>query len=236
MQMSLLLDTYLFIKVLEIHLVRADLVKCVEYITMKTEKLKIIADGSVVAIADAKKYNETLNNQTKWTWKQLNDFFLKTNRDHLIVFQTAREDEWIFEFLINQKTNETAFRQFEQSIEVSDENLYLVNWTDLTSSLQFENTKLPDKINEDLKIKIPNGFYKVTVKQLFDHDDDDYDSENKVSYVVELMSEPNNPSMHSEKIIWTEDFPNDDTYFLNDERNEFDDLLDQLLQKDKTIS
>ena len=50
------------------------------------------------------------------------------------------------------------------------------------------------------------------------------------------MSEPNNPSMHSEKIIWTQDFPNDDTYFLNDERNDFDDLLDQLLQKDKTIS
>jgi len=117
---------------------------------------------------------------------------IRLNRDHLIVFQTAWEDEWIFEFLINQKTNETAFRQFEQSIEVSDENLYLVNWTDLTSSLQFENTKLPDKINEDLKIKIPNGFYKVTVKQLFDHDDD-YDSENKVSYVVELISEPNNP-------------------------------------------
>nr|WP_314492604.1 hypothetical protein [uncultured Chryseobacterium sp.] len=177
---------------------------------MNTQKLKIIADGSIIAIANAKRYNETLKNHTNWTWKQINEFFLETNRDHLIVFQTAWDDEWVFEFLINQETKQTVFRQFEQSIEVTDENLYLVNWTDLTSSLQFENTKIPDKLNEDLKIKIANGFYKVTVKQLFDNDYYDYSSENKVSYVVELISEPNNPHIKAEKIIWTEDFPHDE--------------------------
>ncbi|ANF52227.1 hypothetical protein A0O34_17635 [Chryseobacterium glaciei] len=200
---------------------------------MSTQKLKIIADGSIIAIANAQRYNETLKNQTNWTWKHVNEFFLEANRDNLIVFVTAWEDEWIFEFLINEKTNQTAFRQFEQSIEVTDENLYLVNWTDLTSSLQFENTKIPDKINKDLKIKIPNGFYRVIVKQLFDNDNDDYSSENKVSYVVELISETDNPDIKTEKISWTEDFPNDNTSFLNDEPNELDDFLDQLLEKDK---
>ena len=199
---------------------------------MNVQQLKIIADGSITAIANAEKYNETLKNQTRWTWKQVNDFFLDTNRDHLIVFQTAWENEWIFEFMINETTTKTAFRQFEHSIEVTEENLYLVNWTDLTSSLQFENTQIPDKINKDLRIEIPNGFYKVTVKQLFDHDDYHYDSENKVSYIVELMSETDNPEIKAEKIIWTEDFPNDDTYFLNDTPNELDDFLNHLLEKD----
>ena len=201
---------------------------------MNAQKLKIIADGSIIAIANAKRYNEKLTNQTNWTWKQLNAFFLETNQDNLIVFETAWEDEWVFEFLINDNTNQTAFRQFEQSIEVTDEHLYLVNWTDITSSLQFENTTIPDKLNEDLKIKIPNGFYRVIVKQLFDNEDDAYDCESNVSYVVELMPELNNSNIRTDKIIWTENFPNDDTIFLNDEPSEVDDFLDQLLKKEKS--
>lgn len=137
-------------------------------------------------------------------------------------------DEWFFEFLINETTTKTAFRKFEKSIEVTDESLYLINWMDVTSSLQFRDTKIPDKINENLKIKIQNGFYKVIVKQLFDHND--YECENKISYVVELISETKNP-IRAEKIVWTEDFPNDENFFLKDEPNEFDDLLDQLIGK-----
>ncbi|MDQ0594829.1 hypothetical protein QFZ37_003198 [Chryseobacterium ginsenosidimutans] len=199
---------------------------------MSTQKLKIIADGSVIAIANAKKYNETLKNQTNWTWKQVNEFLLDTNKDNLIVFQTAWEDEWVFKFLINEKTDKPSFRQFEQSIEVTDERLYLANWTDLTSSLQFENTIIPDKTNENLQIKINNGFYKVIVKQLFDQDNYDYDGEDKVNYIVELMYEPDNPDIRTEKIIWSENFPNDNANFLNNKPNEFDDFLNQLL-KDK---
>ncbi len=198
---------------------------------MQTQKLNIIADGSIIAIANAEKYNETLKNQTSWTWKQFNQFILETNKDNLIVFETAWDDEWTFEFLINEKTNTPYFRQFEQSIEATDERLYLINWTDLTSSLQFENTKIPDATNEDLKIKIENGFYKVTVKQLFEPDNYDYNAENNVSYIVELISEPKNPDIRAEKIIWTEDFPDDDTYFLNDQPNEFDDLLDRFMNE-----
>lgn len=114
---------------------------------------------------------------------------------------------------------------------MTDEVVYLVNWTDLTSSLQFENTKIPDKINGNLKIKIENGFYKVIVKQLFDHNNYD-DWENRVSYVVEFMSESKNPDITVEKIIWTEDFPDDGTYFITDEPNEFDYFLDQIIEKD----
>lgn len=197
------------------------------------QQLKIIADGSIIAIADAKKYNQTLKNQTNWTWKQVNDFFLETNKDSLVVFEVAWGDEWGFEFLINETTTKTAFRKFEQCIEVTNESLFLINWTDLTSSLQFRDTKIPDKINENLKIKIENGFYKVIVKQLFDHNDYDYECGNKISYIVELISETENPDIRAEKIIWTKDFPNDETFFLKDEPNEFDDLLDELIGKDQ---
>ena len=200
---------------------------------MNTQKLKIITDGSIIAIANTKKYNETLSNQTNWTWRQLNNFILETNKDNLIVFDTAWENEWTVEFLINIETDKAYFRKFEQSIEVTDQKLYLINWTDLTTSLQFKDTKLPDEINKDLKFDIENGFYKVVVKQLFNPEDYEYEAENKINFIVELFSQSENPNVKADSIIWTEDFPNDDTVFLSYERNEFDDLLDKMINESK---
>ena len=200
---------------------------------MNTQKLNIIADGSIIAIANTKKYNETLSNQTNWTWKQFNNFILETNKENLIVFDTSWENEWTFEFLVDNETEKTYFRKFEQSIEVTDQKLYFINWTDLTSSLQFEDTKLPDELNKDLKIDLENGFYKVVIKQLFDPEDYEYDPENKINFIVEFFLQSENPNIQSEKIMWTEDFPNDETVFLSDERDEFDDLLDKMINESK---
>ena len=200
---------------------------------MNTQKLKIITDGSIIAIANTKKYNETLSNQTNWTWRQFNNFILETNKDNLVVFDTSWENEWTVEFLINIETDKAYFRKFEQSIEVTDQKLYLINWTDLTSSLQFEDTKLPDEINKDLKIDLENGFYKVVVKQLFNPEDYEYEAENKINFIVELFSQSENPNVKADSIIWTEDFPNDETVFLSDERDEFDDLLDKMINESK---
>ena len=200
---------------------------------MNTQKLNIIADGSIIAIANTKKYNETLSNQTNWTWRQFNNFILETNKDNLVVFDTSWENEWTVEFLINIETDKAYFRKFEQSIEVTDQKLYLINWTDLTSSLQFKDTKLPDEINKEIKFDIENGFYKVVVKQLFNPEDYEYEAENKINFIVELFSQSENPNVKADSIIWTEDFPNDDTVFLSDEQNEFDDLLDKMINESK---
>lgn len=116
---------------------------------------------SIIALANVQQYNATLSNQVNWTWRQLNDFLLNTNSDNLIVFDTGYEEEWTFEFLFNKETNKSYFRKFEQSIEITDERLYLVNWTDLTSSLQFEDTALPGKDDCNLFVKLGNGFYRL---------------------------------------------------------------------------
>ena len=193
------------------------------------KKLHVIADGSIIGIVNAQKYNQTLTNQQSWTWKEFHDFILETNTDHLIVFSTAWEAEWTIEFLIDERSSEHYFRKFERSIEVTDGSLYLINWTDLTSSLQFEDTKIPDEVNRDLIIDIKNGFYRVIVKELFDHKDDHYDPDNKTSYVVEMIYEVENPNLKGDKITWAEDIPNDDRIFISNECNEFDDLLDKMI-------
>ena len=193
------------------------------------KKLNVIADGSIIAIANAQKYNESLTFRQSWTWKQFHDFILITNTDHLIVFSTAWEDEWTVEFLINEQSGEAYFRKFEQSLEVTDGSIYLINWTDLTSSLQFENTKIPDACNKDLTIDVDNGFYRVIVKQLFDHEDHNYNPEDGTSYIVEMIYEVQNPDIKADAIIWAQDIPNDHTIFISGERDEFDELLDKMI-------
>lgn len=198
---------------------------------MTRQELKIIADGAILALANSAKFNETLNNKTNWTYRQFNDFILNKNKDNLIVFNTVWENEWMFQFLMNEESDQPYFRKFEQSIEVTGEELHLVSWTDLTSSLQFKNTPLPDKHHRDLKIKIDNGFYKVIVKQLSNPDHYEDMNDNPINFVVEMFLQSENPNIKANHIMWAEDFPNDDADFLNSQPNELDEFLSNLFIK-----
>ena len=197
----------------------------------RNQTLKIIDDDGLIAIVNAKSYNETLNFQENWTWKQLNDFILTKNRNNAIVFSTGREEEWNFEFFMEKESNKTFFRKFEQTIKVTNQSLYLVSWSDLTATLQFSDTTLPDSSNKDLKINVSNGIYRVVVKQLYDPEDIEYEAEDLTNFIVELFPEIYLINKSAEQITWTEDLPNDDTFFLDNEPNEFDELLNKFLQK-----
>ena len=199
----------------------------------KTQKLKIVDDDCMIAIVNADKYNSTLQpHREQWTWGELKEFLLKTNRTNLIIWQTGIEEEWTVE-IVKSPTRKKAFRQFEQFIEVSNEKLFLISWGDLTGTLQFEDAKLPNEWNKDLIIPLDNGTYRVTVKQLFDPEDYDYDPEGKVNF--ELCFEPQSEILSTlvDKIAWTEDesFGNEGDVFFSFERNEFDDLIEEMIAK-----
>jgi hypothetical protein len=197
------------------------------------QKLNIIADASILAIANTQKYNGTLNNQVNWTWKQFNHFIIDSNKNNMIVFDTAVENEYTFACLVNEVSDQAYFRKFEQSIEVTDNSLYLINWTDLTSSLQFKDALLPSELNKDLKINLKNGYYKAIVKQLFNPEEDEYDPDDKINFIIEFLIQSENPNLHPQKIMWADNFPNDESVFLSSERNEFDDLLDKMISESK---
>nr|WP_314495983.1 hypothetical protein [uncultured Chryseobacterium sp.] len=197
----------------------------------RIQKLKIIDDDGIIAIGNVKSYNEMLSFQETWTWKQLNDFISDKNYGNIIVFSTGREGEWTVEFLVNEESKKNCFRKSEHFIEVTDESLHLFSWGDLTSTLQFKDTVLPDPLNEKLKIKLRNGFYEVVVKQFFDPEDIEYDEENKTNFIIELFSKEHPMDTAKKQIAWAEDFPNDDRIFLSNEPDSFDDFLDELLKE-----
>ena len=200
----------------------------------KNKRLKIVDDDGMIALVNAKSYNENLAFREDWTWKQVNTFLLQTNKDFISVFETGMEEEWIVDYLIDEKSSQKYFRAFEHAIEVTDGCLFLASWSDITSSLQFKETYLPSQHNKDLKIELKNGFYHLKVKQLFDPEDYDYNPTNKVHFIIELSSQDSISNTPQKSIAWTHDFPNDDTLFLSSEKDtEMDDFLQQLFARDK---
>jgi len=198
----------------------------------RNQKIDIIDDDGIIALANIQTYNATLNFREKWTWRELNEHLLDKNKESLFVFSTGREDEWTLKFLINEESNKSFFRKTEQYLEVTDNVLYVISWGDLTCTLQFPDTLLPDDSNKDLKVKISNGLYRVVVKQLFDPEDYEYDAENKVNFIVELFLVKSTNKNKIESIVWTEDFPNDDTVFLSEEDRDTS-FIDQLINNRK---
>lgn len=134
---------------------------------------------------------------------------------------------------INKVCTTSYHRKFEQEIEITDNKLYLCTWSDIISTLQFEDATLPESTNEDLYINIPNGKYNVTVKELFDYQDEAYSPIGQVSYAVEFHSIERFHYNNQAAIYWTEAFPNDDSIMLDNSANEFDELIEKLIQDSK---
>ena len=199
----------------------------------KNQKIDIIDDDGIIAISNVSAYNATLSFRENLSWKELNEFILDKNKESLFVFATGSENEWTLKFLINEESNKPIFRKTEQFLEVTGNTLYVVSWGNLTFTLQFRDTLLPDKFNKDLKVKINNGLYRVVVKQLFDPEDYEYDAENKVNFIVELFSVDSTNKNRIETIAWTENFPNDDTVFFSEKDSDTSDFLENLFNNRK---
>lgn len=200
-----------------------------------TKKLKIVDDDGIIAIVNTAGYNSSLKFQEEWSWQQLNEFLLTPNQGDLIVFSTGGEGEWTVEFLIDKESSKSYFRKFTQQIAVTEKVLHLVSWSDLTSTLQFQDTWLPDDSSAQSKVSLPNGNYQATVKQMFDPNDFD-SAAHKIHFVVELLLMDQIDEDDVSEIVWSENFPNDDSLFLSNEPNEFDDFLKGLLERDKNAN
>src|SRR3546814_9564220 len=113
-------------------------------------------------------------------------FVDEMNNKYIIFWATGSAYEWTVSF-VDKSSNKKAFREFTSTINVTDEKLYLTNYEDLTMSAQFEDTKIPAKHNSDLIIKLENGLYNLTIRQLFEPEDYDYDADGNVNFAIVMQ-------------------------------------------------
>ena len=165
----------------------------------KTKKLKVTDDSGFLAIVNSDTYNSFVDED--WELSQLMNHFISEMNNHSILFwATGSENEWTVSF-VGKASSKKSFREFTSTIQVTSGKLYLTNYEDLTMSAQFEDTKIPAKHNSDLIIKLENGLYNLTIRQLFDPDD--YEAEGKVNFeVVMQKTETETETEKIEKIFW----------------------------------
>ncbi|MDR3696022.1 hypothetical protein [Mucilaginibacter sp.] len=150
--------------------------------------LSIIDDDGFIAIVNSDNYQSFVDHD--WQFDQLMAHFVdQMNAGNIVIWQTSNDGGGIWVVAIrNQPSNTLAFRQFEHFINVTNGELFLTNYSDLTMAAQFSDASVPSRHNADLNIAMENGVYKVTVRQLFDPDNvlqySDTETDENISFEI----------------------------------------------------
>lgn len=151
-------------------------------------QLSIIDDDGFIAIVNGGNYQSFVDHD--WQFDQLMAHFVdQINAGNMVIWQTSNDGGGIWVLAIrDQPSNALAFRQFEHFINVTNGELFLTNYSDLTMAAQFSDASIPSRHNADLNIAVENGEYKVTVRQLFDPDNilpySDAETDENISFEI----------------------------------------------------
>ena len=169
-------------------------------------KLNVIDDDGFIALVNSANYKSFVDED--WQFDQLMAHFVdQINKGNLVVWQTSNDGggDWLVSFR-EQASGTPAFRQFEQLINVTSGELFLTNYSDLTMAAQFSNASIPAAYNADLKIELENGWYKLTVRQLFDPDNclQHFDNEMGENISFEIIIAPSANHVHRQvnNVYW----------------------------------
>lgn len=162
-------------------------------------KLKINDDSGFLAIVNSDTYQSFVDEN--WELTQLmNHFVDEMNKNSIIFWATSSENEWTILFLDKPSDNK-SFREFTKTINITNEQLHLTNYEDLTMAAQFEKHKIPADHNSDLTIKLDNGLYDLTIRQMFDPEDYDYEAGGKINF--EIVMRKTTKQLHKiDEIYW----------------------------------
>ncbi|WP_152657774.1 hypothetical protein [Oceanobacillus sp. CFH 90083] len=134
-------------------------------------------DTNFIGVANADTYKSFVDED--WELDNLLQHFGdEMKRGHILVFQMTNEGiEYSSRVDVRVGAEEfvhTCFRKAVGYIEVTESQLYLVDYDCLTMAAQFEDNKVPDQNCSKYKMEIENGFYKVEIVQYYNVDKDEY--------------------------------------------------------------
>lgn len=134
-------------------------------------------DTNFIGVANADTYNSFVDED--WELDNLLQHFgNEMKQGHILVFQMTEEGiehSWRVDVRVGrEEIAQKCYRRAVGYIEVTENQLYLVDYDCLTMAAQFEDEEVPDENCSKYKIDIENGFYKVEIAQYYNVDKDEY--------------------------------------------------------------
>ena len=133
-------------------------------------KFQINDEDGFIFIVNNQKYQSFVDED--WQFDPLMQHFIQQmNQQSLIIWQTndSGGGGWNIE-VIQEPYHDDNLTKFSHDIQVTNGQLFLSIYTDLTMAAQFEDERIPSKDNADLIIPLTDGFYTITVCKLFTDD------------------------------------------------------------------
>jgi hypothetical protein len=104
---------------------------------------------------------------------------------------------------VEEASSAIAAQEFKGHLKVSDQGLYLVNYAMILDAAQYEEDPLTEQYLE--LIQLEQGWYQVTVRQLF-HPEVDAITEESLGFEVvlqRLSKAPSSPANTFKSIPWS---------------------------------
>jgi len=146
-------------------------------------KYQLFDEDGIIGIVNAEKYNGYISED--WELNELTELFVQQmNEQNLIVWKAAEYgNNWNLE-IRETASNHQASKTFKKTIEVTSDELYLIDYTALTMIAQFENESVKKQCKESLRLDIKNGIYNVIIRQMFDPENIEEEEEDKIHFEI----------------------------------------------------
>lgn len=165
-------------------------------------KVELFDEDGVIAIVNADRYRGFVDND--WSLNQLFDHFINEMvKENIIVWQSNNIGgaDWKIEILVTP-SEKKSFREFEQTISVTNGELYLASYTDLTMAAQFEDEVIPSKENASLKCELTNGKYLAIVRQMFNPESYKDEESDEIDFEIILKPVKENIPKKIDAVRW----------------------------------
>jgi len=164
-------------------------------------------DTNFIGVANAKEYKSFVDED--WEFDALlRHFGEEMSKGNALIFQMTAEGiehSWTVAVEINKElVYDDCFRTADGYMEVTDNELYLVDYDCLTMAAQFPDHRVPDKNCRRYNIPIENGSYRVQVVQYYDVDNDEYKGRSDVDVQLIFAKIPESISADSraDSVFW----------------------------------
>ncbi len=163
--------------------------------------LEISASDCFIGLVNAKAYQSFIGGEVDYETLEKR-VVQQMQQGHLLFWGSQTPNRWTLR-LVDQAQAPSSIQEFKGRLLVSEEGVHVINYPLLMDAAEFEEDALIEQPLEG--IALAKGWYEVTVRQLFDLEQEQLNEESLGFEIVfqALPKTPTSPANSLEAIPWS---------------------------------